>query len=238
MFVVPALTAVTNPVDAFTVATAVFVLVQLPPDVPSLLYNAVVPIQSGEVPLTVPAVTGGLTVSTLFEDTGLAHPLLTVYVMPVVPALTGVTNPEAAFTVATEGFVLLQFPPDVPLLLYVAVAPIQSGEVPLTVPDVTFKLTVSDLVEDAGLPHPLFIVYVMLVLPALAAVTNPVTAFTVATNVLLLLQLPPDVPVLLYVAVAPMQSGEVPLTVPAVTFVLTVNVLSDDAGLPHPLLTV
>ena len=78
MFVVPALTAVTNPVDAFTVATAVFVLVQLPPDVPSLLYSAVVPIQSGEVPLTVPAVTGGLTVSTLFEDTGLPHPLLTV----------------------------------------------------------------------------------------------------------------------------------------------------------------
>ena len=35
-----------------------------------------------------------------------------------------------------------------------------------------------------------------------------------------------------------MQSGVVPLTVPAETFAETVNVLNDETGLPQPLLTV
>ena len=60
----------------------------------------------------------------------------------VVPALTAVTNPELAFTVATVVLELLQIPPAVPLLVYVAIAPIQSGEVPLTVPPFTFGFTV------------------------------------------------------------------------------------------------
>ena len=155
-----------------------------------------------------------------------------------VPALTAVTNPETAFTVATDVLLLLQLPPAVPLLVYVAAAPIQSGEVPLTVPALTFGDTVSVLNDDTGLPHPLFTVYFILAVPALTAVTNPETAFTVATDVLLLLQFPPAVPLLVYVAVAPIQSGEVPLTVPALTFGDTVSVLNDDTGLPHPLLTV
>ena len=69
------------------------------------------------VPLTVPAVTFGLTVNVLNEETGLPHPVLTVYVMSVVPAATAVTTPEVAFTVATDVFVLLQVPPEVPLLV-------------------------------------------------------------------------------------------------------------------------
>ena len=76
MFVVPALTAVTNPVPAFTVATMVFVLVQLPPAVPLLLYVAVSLIQSGEVPLTVPPVTFWLTVTEKFGETVPLHPAL------------------------------------------------------------------------------------------------------------------------------------------------------------------
>ena len=63
-----------------------------------------------------PAVTFGLTVSVLTADTGLPHPLFTVYVMFVVPALNAVTNPVEAFTVAIAAFVLLQVPPVVPLL--------------------------------------------------------------------------------------------------------------------------
>ena len=37
--------------------------------------------------------------------------------MFVVPALTAVTNPELAFTIATVVFKLLQVPPAVPLLV-------------------------------------------------------------------------------------------------------------------------
>ena len=66
------------------------------------------------------------------------------------PALKAVTNPEEAFTVATEVFVLLHDPPASPVLLYVAVVPIQSGDVPLTVPAFAFGLTVSDCDAVAG----------------------------------------------------------------------------------------
>ena len=70
------------------------------------------------------------------------------------------------------------------------------------------------------------------------AVTSPEDAFTVATVVLLLLQLPPASPLLVYVAVCPIQSGVVPLTVPALAFGLTVNDLDADTGLLQPVLTV
>ena len=69
------------------------------------------------VPLTVPAVTFAETVKVLNADTGLPQPLLTVYVISVVPAATAVTNPVEAFTVATEVLVLLHAPPAVPLLV-------------------------------------------------------------------------------------------------------------------------
>ena len=78
MFVVPALTAVTSPVDALTVATAVLVLLHDPPVLPLLVYVAVDPIQSGDVPLTVPAVAFGLTVNDCDALTGLLQPVLTV----------------------------------------------------------------------------------------------------------------------------------------------------------------
>ena len=72
--------------------------------------------------------------------------------MFVVPALTAVTKPEIALTVATDVFELLQLPPEVPLLVYVAVAPIQSGDVPLTVPALTLGSTVKVLEALRGLP--------------------------------------------------------------------------------------
>ena len=77
----------------------------------------------------------------------------------VVPAVNAVTRPLAAFTEATAGTVLLHVPPAVPLLVYVAVVPTHSGEVPLTVPALTVgDNTVSVLNDDTGLPHPLFTV--------------------------------------------------------------------------------
>ena len=78
----------------------------------------------------------------------------------------------------------------------------------------------------------------IVVVPALNAVTAPDVAFTVATAVLLLIQVPPASPVLLYVAVCPIQSGEVPLTVPALAFGLTVNAWEELTGALHPKLTV
>ena len=73
--------------------------------------------QIGVVPLTVPAVTFGETVKVLNDDTGLPQPLLTVYVISVVPAATAVTNPVPELTVATEVLVLVHAPPAVPLLV-------------------------------------------------------------------------------------------------------------------------
>ena len=78
----------------------------------------------------------------------------------------------------------------------------------------------------------------MLVEPALTAVTTPVPATTVATAGLVLLQLPPASPLLVYVAFDPIQSGEVPVTVPAFAFGLTVNAWKADTGLLQPALTV
>ena len=75
----------------------------------------------------------------------------------------------------------------------------------------------------------------IVVVPALNAVTIPVEASTVATPVLLLLQLPPASPVLLYVADWPIQSGDVPLTIPAFALGLTVNNCDALAGPLQPL---
>ena len=74
--------------------------------------------------------------------------------MLVVPAETAVTIPDP-FTVATEVFELLHEPPPVPLLLYCAVAPIQSGVVPLIVPAVTLAVTVSVCAAVDVLQEPL-----------------------------------------------------------------------------------
>ena len=70
MLVLPAVTDVTTPVPAFTVATAVLLLLQAPPASPVELYCAVVEVHIGDVPLTVPALASGLTVKLLPADIG------------------------------------------------------------------------------------------------------------------------------------------------------------------------
>ena len=110
--VVPALKAVTAPVVASTDATAGLLLLHDPPASPSLLYVAVEPIQSGEVPLTVPAFAFGFTVSEADALNGALHPAVTVYVIVVVPALKAVTAPVEASTDATAGSLLDHTPPD------------------------------------------------------------------------------------------------------------------------------
>lgn len=77
----------------------------------------------------------------------------------------------------------------------------------------------------------------MVALPASTPVTTPVAEFTVATRLLLLLQLPPPVPLLVKVVIDPWHSVEEPLTEPALAAALMV-ILADDAELPQVLLTV
>ncbi len=99
------------------------------------------PIQTLEAVVLKPVTSGALTVIVLKLDTGLPQPLLIVYVILAVPALTAFTTPVEGSTVATAVFVLLQLPPEVALRVKVGVAPIQTGEVPLTVPAITLLLT-------------------------------------------------------------------------------------------------
>ena len=220
MVELPAATPVTTPVDAFTVATDVLRLSQLPPVVPLLVYVVVAPAQIGDAPLTVPAFTAALTVIDL-DELAVPQLLVMVYLMVAVPAATPVTTPVAAFTVATDGVRLLQLPPVVPLLVKVAVDPTQTVAAPLTVPAMAAGFTVITLFE-LNVPQLLVTVYLIVELPAATPVTTPVDAFTVATDVLRLSQLPPVLPLLVYVVVVPAQIGDAPLTVPAFRIVFTV----------------
>ena len=61
MVEVPSATAVTTPVVALTVATAVLLLLQLPPT-PLLVKVVTDPVHTNVVPLMVPALGSGLTV--------------------------------------------------------------------------------------------------------------------------------------------------------------------------------
>ena len=74
-----------------------------------------------------------------------------------VPADTAVANPDAS-TVATAVLLLLHAPvpppSTTPLAVYVAIAPIQSGEVPEIVPAVTFGLTTIGIVAGSGALQP------------------------------------------------------------------------------------
>lgn len=83
------------------------------------------------------------------------------------------------------------------------------------------EITVKDWKADA-VPQPLFTVYVMSVVPADTAVTNPV-ALTVATVVFVLLHVPPALPVVVKLEVDPADRGDVPVTVPAFGLAFTVT---------------
>mgnify|MGYP000729991599 CR=1 FL=1 len=74
--------------------------------------------------------------------------------MFAVPSATPDTVPDAS-TGATAVLLLLQVPPASPLVVYVAVAPIHNGVLPLTVPAFTFAFTVKDCdAVSATLPQP------------------------------------------------------------------------------------
>ena len=108
MVAVPPLTPVTIP-EALIEATAALDVLQTPPDEPSL---SVVeePWQTVVVPVIVPAIANGLTVTPAVV-TADPHAPLTVYVIVAMPPETPVTAPEP-FTEAIVLLLLDQVPPE------------------------------------------------------------------------------------------------------------------------------
>src|ERR1035438_5674411 len=130
----PDATPVTTPVAAFTVATAVLELLQVPLLLFPLIANVVVaPTHTDEAPVTLPAF-GRPFIVILAEAVELPQLPLTLYVIVADPAATPVTTPVAGSTVAVALLLLLQLPLPVPLLVNAVVEPMQTVEFPLTVP--------------------------------------------------------------------------------------------------------
>jgi len=119
--------------------------------------------------------------------------------MREVPKATPVTTPEPDATVAMAALLLTQVPPDAASVRLVLVP---THTLVLPVIAVGVRLTVTVVV----VLHPVDNAYVIVAVPAPAPFTIPVLEPTVATNVLLLLQVPPTV--------ASVKADEVPVQMP------------------------
>ena len=84
-------------------------------------------------PLTVPAF-GKITTLVLAEAVVVPQGVADVYVMVMLPGVRPVTTPVVGFTDAIKGSLLLHEPPLRPLLVNVAMEPIQTVAAPLTIP--------------------------------------------------------------------------------------------------------
>ena len=78
--------------------------------------------------------------------------------MVAVPGVRPETSPETGLTEATDGLLLDHEPPASPLELNVVLVDTQMVEAPLTVPALTFGLTVTDADALAGAPQPVLMV--------------------------------------------------------------------------------
>ena len=103
--------------------------------------------------------------------------------MVAVPPATPYTVPVDALTVATEALLLVQVPPEA-VLANTVVLPGHTVAVPVMAAGVALTVTT---VPTA----PQEVVYEMVAVPALTALTIPLDEPTVATLVLRLVQLPP-----------------------------------------------
>jgi hypothetical protein len=222
MVAVPDEIAVTTPVDILTVATASLSLNQLPPASP-LVLNAVVPLtQIESAPLIVPALDAAVTVTTV-DAVSFAQPPepVTIYLIVVVPADTGVTTP-LPFIVATPVDTELHEPP-VPVVDKVVVPLEQIEVVPLMSPASGAEVMVTVLVAVASLQPPMPVtVYVIIDEPTDTTVIAPVDPSIVATASVPLVHAPPlmvDVNVVEPVS----HIACVPLNVPALGKAVTVT---------------
>ena len=105
--------------------------------------------------------------------------------------------PVLLLTVATNVLLLLQVPPVLPLLVKPIVDPMQTVDAPLILPAFTEGFTVMVIEDDVALQPATE--YMIVVVPAATPVTIPVLLLTVATALLLLLQVPPVFPLLVKV---------------------------------------
>ena len=140
-----------------------------------------------------------------------------------------VTTPLLGFMVAIAGLVLTHVPPGV-ASVRVLVAPTQILVVPVIAPAATLIVTV---VVAADVPQALATEYVIVAIPFATGLTTPFVAPTVATAVLLLLQVPPVV-VFESVDVDPIQIPVTPVI--GAAFVLTV-IGNTAVVVPHELVT-
>jgi hypothetical protein len=114
MIVVPAVVALNAPVAGLIDATPVLLEDQVPPEV--VLLNVVeVPAHAALAPPIAARVGKLFTVKLVLAELVHPFPSVTVYVIVEVPALTPVTAPEEAFTVAVAVLDELQVPPPVEL---------------------------------------------------------------------------------------------------------------------------
>jgi hypothetical protein len=122
---------VTTP-EALTVATAVLLLLQAPPDV-AFASVVVRPTQAVSVPVIVAG--SAPTVATVVTE----HPVNSLYVIIVVPAATPVKTPEVTPIVAVVSVPLFQVPPlvalesETTLPIQIAVVPVIADGIGLTV---------------------------------------------------------------------------------------------------------
>lgn len=136
----PAATPVTTPEAALTVATVGSLLLQVPPVFPPLLVNVVAEPLHTVLSLTVPAFGSGFTIIVMNVDVTVAHTGDTWYLIVTVPGLIPFTTPLTS-TTATDGSLLVQVPPGVPLVIRFICALVQTADGPVIVPAVTAGLT-------------------------------------------------------------------------------------------------
>jgi hypothetical protein len=125
------------------------------------------------------------------------QPVDNVYVTTQVPADTPVTTPDAGSIVSIEAQALLQ-PPPAGVLLNVVVSPTHTPNEPEMADGSGFTVMPAVMIQPVGS------VYVIVAVPPLTPLATPLVEPMVATDVLLLLQVPPAVP-LINVVVVPWQ---------------------------------
>ncbi len=195
---------VTTPVPGSIEAIDGDSLLQVPPLTASLRL-VVSFIQTVADPVIVPAF-GSVITEIDADAVAVPQPLseVAVYIMLTLPIASPETTPVDALTVAKAVLLLLQVPLISPVLENaVEVPPTHTVAGPLTIPALANGFTIITAVTD-NVVQLLVTEYVIVVEPAATPVTTPVEAFTVATAVLLLLQVPPASPVLV--------NGVVPFT--------------------------
>jgi hypothetical protein len=213
IFAVPPDTPVISPVVTFAIATVVLLLLHVPPNI-ALLSVIVVPWHTVVVPVIGAT---GFTVTVVVA----IQPADVVYTIAVVPADTPDTMPDDNPTVATPGVPELHVPP-VGTSLRVVVLPWHTVVFPVIADGSVLTVTVVEAL------HPARVVYFTIVLPVDMPYTTPAVTSTVATELLLLLHVPP-VGESLSVVVLPAQIIVLPVT-GTIAFTVTVVVATQPAA--------